>query len=242
MSAPTAIVVVSHSATLADGVVELAAPMAPDVILVPAGGTSDGRIGTGFDVVEGAIAQAFDGGASFAVVLTDLGSATMTADLVLETLEDERVLFAPGALVEGAVAAAVAAQSGGDGAGVVAAVAEATRQVASEVPGAPTREGSAAEGEPSRGEVATPSAAVVATAEVVNPQGLHARPAAQVAQLAAEFDAAITLGGQDATSVLSIMGMGLARGATVAIAADGPQAQEAVDALVAAFADGFGEL
>lgn len=236
MSVQTALILVSHSATLAAGVAELAAEMAPEVTLLPAGGTSDGRIGTGFDVVEAAVTQAFDAGASFAVILTDLGSATMTADLVLETLEDERLMYAPGAFVEGAVAGAVAAQTGSDGPGVAAAVAEATRVVAADLPEVTTPQP-----EPSPQGEAAPSEAVTARVSVLNAQGVHARPAAQIAQLAAGFDAAITLKGQDAASVLSIMGLGLTMGAEVSIAATGVQARQAVDALVAAFADGFGE-
>ena len=47
------LVIVSHSAQLAAGVVELAAQMAPDVVLVPAGGMDDGGIGTSLEKVMG---------------------------------------------------------------------------------------------------------------------------------------------------------------------------------------------
>ena len=43
------LVVVSHSEKIADGAVELAAQMAPDVLILPAGGTDDGRIGTSLE-------------------------------------------------------------------------------------------------------------------------------------------------------------------------------------------------
>ena len=118
----TAIVVVSHSAQLADGVCELAAQMAPDVRLVAAGGTDDGRLGTSFELVAQAVRQAV-AEAGGVVVLTDLGSATMTAEAVLEMLDDDRVVAADGPLVEGAVAAAVAAQ-GGANVGAVRSAAE----------------------------------------------------------------------------------------------------------------------
>ena len=104
--------VVSHSAQLAAGVVELAGQMAPDVVLVPAGGMDDGGLGTSLEKVMSAMGLA-DGGAG-AVVLTDLGSAVMTAEAALEFMGNpETVRLADGPLVEGAVAAAVAAQSGG---------------------------------------------------------------------------------------------------------------------------------
>ena len=60
------------------------------------------------------------------VILTDLGSATMTVEAVLDFLDDderEHVVFAEGPLVEGAVAAGVTAQVGGD----LASVAEAAQ-------------------------------------------------------------------------------------------------------------------
>ena len=110
-----ALVIVSHSEKLADGIVELAEQMARDVPLRAAGGTDDGRIGTSFDKVYDALIelrQADHG----VVILTDLGSATMTVESVLDFLDDderEHVRFADGPLVEGAVAAAVTAQVGG---------------------------------------------------------------------------------------------------------------------------------
>jgi dihydroxyacetone kinase, phosphotransfer subunit len=117
------LVIVSHSAQLADGVVELASQMARDVHLRAAGGTDDGRIGTSFDKVSAAIAELREEGLDVAI-LTDLGSATMTVDSVLEFLdadEADHVKFSDGPLVEGAVAAAVTAQVGGDLDAVVAA-------------------------------------------------------------------------------------------------------------------------
>jgi len=109
-----ALVLVSHSRALAEGAAELAGQMAPDVLLLPAGGTDDGRLGTGFDVVSGAIEQAVSEGRS-AVLLTDLGSALLTAESVLEMADADvvaRVRLADAPFVEGAVAAAVAAQDG----------------------------------------------------------------------------------------------------------------------------------
>ncbi|MGB7963732.1 MAG: dihydroxyacetone kinase phosphoryl donor subunit DhaM [Propionicimonas sp.] len=110
-----ALVIVSHSAKLADGIVELAEQMARDIPLRAAGGTDDGRIGTSFDKVFDAVTELRQAGHDV-VILTDLGSATMTVESVLDFLDDdelEHVRFADGPLVEGAVAAAVAAQVGG---------------------------------------------------------------------------------------------------------------------------------
>ncbi len=113
------LVVVSHSEKIADGAVELAAQMAPDVLILPAGGTDDGRIGTSLERVMAALEQAADANSDGTVVLTDLGSAVMTAESALEFVADpSSVLLADAPLVEGLVAAAVAAQAGADAAGV----------------------------------------------------------------------------------------------------------------------------
>ena len=120
-----ALVIVSHSVKLAEGVVELASQMAKDVPIRAAGGTDDGRIGTSFDRVNDAVTE-FRGAGHDVAILTDLGSATMTVESVLDLLDDAEaahVRFADGPLVEGAVAAAVTAQVGGDLDAVVAAAA-----------------------------------------------------------------------------------------------------------------------
>ncbi|MFP5368418.1 MAG: dihydroxyacetone kinase phosphoryl donor subunit DhaM, partial [Actinomycetes bacterium] len=106
------IVVVSHSEKIADGAAELAAQMAPDVEVLTAGGTTDGRIGTSLEKVMAALDKAGSGGT---VILTDLGSAVMTAESALEFVENpEEMVLADAPLVEGLVAAAVAAQGGAD--------------------------------------------------------------------------------------------------------------------------------
>lgn len=118
-----ALVIVSHSVRLAKGVVELAAQMARDVALRAAGGTDDDRIGTSFDKVNDAVTELRAAGRDV-VILADLGSANMTVESVLDFLdaeELEHVKFCDGPLVEGAVAAAVTAQVGGDLDAVVAA-------------------------------------------------------------------------------------------------------------------------
>ena len=118
-----ALVIVSHSVQLADGVVELAEQMAKEVPLRAAGGTDDGRIGTSFEKVNDAVTELRAAGHDVAI-LTDLGSATMTVESVLDLLDEDEaahVRFVDGPLVEGAVAAAVTAQVGGDLDAVVAA-------------------------------------------------------------------------------------------------------------------------
>ncbi len=121
------IVVASHSAKIAEGVVELAGQMAgPEVRLIAAGGAIDGTLGTDAGKIAEAIARA-DAGAGV-VVVADLGSAVLSAKLALDMLEPQiaaRTRLSGGPLVEGAVIAAVQASIGDDVAAVVAAAEEA---------------------------------------------------------------------------------------------------------------------
>ena len=78
------VVFVSHSAKIAEGLVELAAQMAGSTSLVAAGGTDEGGIGTSFDKVSAAVTEA-DSGHGVAV-LCDLGSAILTAETALEVV------------------------------------------------------------------------------------------------------------------------------------------------------------
>lgn len=104
------VVVVSHSAEIARGVVELAGQMAGDEVrLEGAGGDSQGTLGTDEGRVREAILRA-DAGDGVAL-LADLGSAVLTIRDILESGNgDVRLADAP--VVEGAVAAAVVASMG----------------------------------------------------------------------------------------------------------------------------------
>jgi PTS hybrid protein len=232
------LVLVSHSALIAHGTARLARQMAPTVPLVPAGGSGDGTledagIGTSFDLVTAALAEA-EGGDGV-VVLADLGSAYLTAETALELLDDDarsrvRVVHAP--LVEGAVAAAVAAEIGGTLGDVVAAAAAASA----------ADEGSAGDiAADAHAASAAPSGTVRGEAVLVNRDGLHARPAAEFVTRASAYSSAVTVNGQDAASLLGVMALGLTSGAHVVVEATGDDAEEAVTALVALIESGFGE-
>ena len=103
-------VIVSHSGKLAEGVVDLAKMMAPDVPMAAAGGLEDGSFGTSFERILEAVNEVYseDG----VLLLMDLGSAAMTAEMVLESLEGQKLARADCPLVEGAVVAAVNAAGG----------------------------------------------------------------------------------------------------------------------------------
>ena len=119
------IVLVSHSAELAQGAVHLAEQVSGGTVtIVAAGGTDDGDLGTSAAKVADALRRA-DQGAGV-VVLPDLGSAVLTVKAVLEDRgEDTAVLLADAPFVEGAVAATVTAAAGGDIKAVAAAAEEA---------------------------------------------------------------------------------------------------------------------
>jgi phosphoenolpyruvate---glycerone phosphotransferase subunit DhaM len=108
------LVIVSHSAKVAEGVVELAGQMAEEVRILAAGGTEDGEIGTSATLIAEAI-EAADSGDGV-LVLVDLGSAVISTRMAIdELLEDElrgRVRISEGPVVEGAVIGAVQASTG----------------------------------------------------------------------------------------------------------------------------------
>ena len=104
------VVVVSHSAEIARGVVELAGQMAGgEVRLEGVGGDSHGTLGTDEGRVREAIHRADDGDG--VAVLADLGSAVLTIRHILES-GNGGVRLADAPVVEGAVAAAVIASMG----------------------------------------------------------------------------------------------------------------------------------
>jgi phosphocarrier protein FPr len=244
-------VIVSHSAALAGAVVELAGQMGGgEVRIEPAGGMTDppGAIGTDLELVGAAIARA--AGPEGVLVLMDLGSAVMTAEMAAEMAaaeSDTRVLLCEAPLVEGAVAAAARAGAGApldevadearSALGMKAAqlgIEAGGPSAAPELPGADAPQRS-----PGGQEVRL---------HVGIPLGLHARPAARVVETAGRFDARITLtdeatgrGPADARSLSGLITLGAREGHTLIARADGPQAEDALAALAALAEEGFGD-
>jgi phosphocarrier protein len=83
---------------------------------------------------------------------------------------------------------------------------------------------------------------------VVNPTGLHARPAAEFVKLAASFKSSITVRNLttqkevNAKSIVMLLTLALSKGSQMSIAADGEDEEEAVTALAALIEGGFGEV
>ena len=226
------LVIVSHSARLAEGVCELAGQVAQGKVrLAPAGGTGDPQhpIGTDAFRVEQAIESVYspDG----VLVFTDLGSAVLSAETALEFLDEDKrghVKLSPAPLVEGAVAAAAQAAAG-------ATLEEILREL--ENPPANAR-GS----DRSRDR----EGAVLVT--LPNPLGLHARPAAKLVRLARRFQARVTLenlthpaGPFEAAGINGILSLAARQGHQLRLHAEGPDARQALEEVAAFLQGGCGD-
>jgi PTS hybrid protein len=121
------LVLVSHSAAIADGLAAVVSQVAgPEVAIYPVGGTADGSIGTDGARVFEALRVAAKGPGG--IVLMDLGSSVLSVRAALGELdadERDRLLAVDAPLVEGAVAAGVTASTGATAAEVAAAAMEA---------------------------------------------------------------------------------------------------------------------
>ena len=82
-------------------------------------------------------------------------------------------------------------------------------------------------------------------ATIVNQEGLHARPAARIVRLANGFAAEIQLAKDglevNGKSIMGVMMLAAECGSAIIIRADGPDAEQAVQALAELVASGFGE-
>ncbi|MEO6880557.1 MAG: dihydroxyacetone kinase phosphoryl donor subunit DhaM, partial [Mycobacteriaceae bacterium] len=244
------IVVVSHSRALARAACHLAAEMVPDGDLrveVAAGldepGSDDGALGTDADAVRRAIERA-DGGAGV-LVICDLGSAVLSAEMAVELLESpvhSGVVVSPAPLVEGLVAACVTAAGGATLAEVAAEAAASLAAKSAQLADPDASEPLAA------ADVPTLVPAVTATFVVTNVHGLHARPAARLVSTARQFDAEVRLhkqgapaGSASATSLSAVTLLGAEHDDVIELSAAGAQAAQARDAIVALAARAFDE-
>ena len=81
--------------------------------------------------------------------------------------------------------------------------------------------------------------------QIVNRNGLHARPAAEIVKTAARFSCDLTIAREDVEvngkSIMGVMMLAAEYGSTVRLKADGPDADAALDALSTLIASRFGE-
>ena len=240
------LVLVSHSPSLVAGVAELARAMTQQsrVVIATAAGTGDPLhpLGTNAEKIHRAIEAAYseDG----VLVLMDLGSAILSAEMALEFMpEDQRhnVLLCAAPMIEGSIAAAVQASLGGT-----------LEQVAAEAMGALM---SKAEGLshiqqaiPAATELVDLTGAQSIVLKIENRLGLHARPAALFVQTAARFKSEIQIARAtneakraNAKSINAVGSFGVRQNELVKVFAVGPDAAEALAALRKLAADKFGE-
>ena len=89
-------------------------------------------------------------------------------------------------------------------------------------------------------------AVIERAATIVNPLGVHARPAAEFVKIAARFQSAIEVRRDEmkvnGKSIMGVMMLAAERGATIVIRAEGADAEAAVAALCALVAAGFNEM
>ncbi|HEX9610966.1 MAG TPA: HPr family phosphocarrier protein [Gemmatimonadales bacterium] len=83
-------------------------------------------------------------------------------------------------------------------------------------------------------------------ARVVNPLGMHARPAAEFVKVAGRFKARVELRKDDLTvngkSIMGVMMLAAECGSSLFVRTDGEDAEQAMEALLALVADGFHEM
>jgi len=242
------IVVVSHSPALAQAAVDLALEMvgdSPPPIAIAAGAGA-GVIGTDATKVASAIDEVSspDG----VLVFMDLGSAVLSATMALEfllTKHDVRLSAAP--FVEGIIAGVVLAAAGAGLDEVERETHEAMDAKRGQL-GRPPLDRSTADAPPeTAGEVSMGEISI--EERLINPDGLHSRPAAAIVKAVSTFDARVTIsvvtsgkGPVSASSLFGIMSLGAKEGDVICISASGPQATAAVAELGAMATEGFGEL
>jgi phosphocarrier protein FPr len=242
------IVVVSHSRALARAAVGLAEEMLQgrDVPIVIAAGLDEQTFGTDAVQIHAALLEA-DRDGDGVVVLMDLGSAVLSAELALELLDDDaaraRVLLCPAPLVEGLVVAAVAALSGAGAAAVAAEAVNALAGKQSQLGGAEIAGSDTAGSDPG-----AHGAERVGSFRVLLAHGLHARPAARLVQLVQAFDARLELrnattgsGWVPGASLSRVATLGALPGHDVEVRAAGPQGEEALEQVLALAGRNFDE-
>jgi len=236
------LVVVSHSRALARAAVALAQEMlhGKQIRITIAAGLDDTTFGTDAAQIVDAVTAADQGGG--VVVLMDLGSAVLSAELALELLDDdvrERVVLCPAPLVEGLVVAAVAAASGASREEVAAEAAGALAGKIGHLGTAPAVTAAEATAEADE---------LTGSFVVANPHGLHARPAARLVQEVRRRDAHARIRNRraesewvDAGSLSKIATLGVRSGDEVEVRVSGTQAAEALDHILSLAARNFDE-
>lgn len=251
------LVVVGHSHALATAAVALASEMVAEADRPPievAAGLDETTFGTDAAAVAEAIGRADEaGGGEGVLVLLDLGSAVLSAEMAVEFLDPdlaERVRLSDAPLVEGLVAATVTASTGA-GLDQVAAEARAGLVAKSMHLGDAGASDSPDAGAPDAGH---PDAqhdpdSVSAELVVTGAHGLHARPAARIVGCVTGFAQAQVRvrnldsgrGPVDARSLTALATLDARQGHRLEVTATGPQADQVLAALAELAGSAFGD-
>lgn len=232
------LVLVSHSAALAAGVAELARAMTQQssIVIATAAGTGDpaNPLGTNPEAIQQAIESAYS--ADGVLVLMDLGSAVIGAEMALEFLPEEqraKVRLCEAPMIEGAIAAAVQGSLGGTLDQVTHEALGALASKAMQLGHEATAPVSIATAVPAIG-------AQMIRLKIENRLGLHARPAAVFVQTAARFKADISIARVtneskrvNAKSINAVASFGVRQNEEIQVWADGVDGVDAADALAA---------
>jgi multiphosphoryl transfer protein len=243
------IVIVSHSAKLAEGVVELARTMGGEDVLIQAAGGLDlpeSTLGTDPILIQNAIHQVYseDG----VLVLMDLGSALLSTEMAVDLLPEEQqknILLCEAPLVEGAISAAVQARIGSS----LEAVADEARNAL-----AAKAEHLSSSGLPQDKPLPTPVLENAAEKkqidlDVNNQLGLHARPAARLVKTAGQYpntniqieNLSTGIGPVNAKSINAIFTLSVLKGQKIRVSVSGAEAEAVLNAIVQLSNENFGD-
>lgn len=239
------LVLVSHSAKIAEGARDLALQMTQDKVQIAvAGGLNDPEHPIGTDpmkVMEAINTVYSDDGV---IILMDLGSALMSAETAIEFLEPDqqsKIHLCPAPLIEGTVAAAVQASVGGSIELVLQEASAALDSKRSHITGTAVAEHPTTASPDSRSQ----DGQRTLTITVPNAQGIHARPAARIVSIANQFNAALTIQkaaqSVNAKSINQVTLLNAQQGDQLTFIAGGDTASDALSAIQALAHDNFGD-
>lgn len=238
------LVIVSHSKVIAEGVKELALQMSQNKInIATAGGLEniENPIGTDPVRIEAAVRSVYseDG----VLILMDLGSAIMSAEIAIEQLPknmQENILLGAAPLVEGAVVAAAQAMSGSD---LETVRAEAQNALFSKAEFLSSK-GPKEETKPLPDLI--PTDGIKVEIKVPNRWGLHARPAAKLVRMINTFQSKVTISIHknafvSAASISQVAGLGAKKDDLLVFNILGSDGIQVKQALLKFAANNFGD-
>jgi len=239
------LVLVSHSHALAEATLKLVRAMAGDEISIAiAAGTGDNHEELGTDAME--IFQAITSVMSDdgVVVMMDMGSAVLSAEMALDFLDEDmkaKVRLCPSSFVEGSVAAGVAAKIGSNIDDVMHEASASLNQKTEHIDPVPIQN-------LQQNNITDLENADTIRVKLPMPHGLHARPVSKLVQEAAKYKSDIRIkditNGKGPVSIKSITGiiaLEALYGHEVELTAKGEDSKKALDELAKVIENGLGD-